>query len=116
MQALTKSSFIDAFTHSTRKDQISYEALAAIFEYLEGYSNDTCENVDQELTFTTLLDDQGKHDSYSVNGMVTLEGEVVSIGYYTTDLNKAFDELIYWMHAVESESNKAAVKVTFKAI
>lgn len=70
----------------------------------------------QTLTFTTTLDDQGKPDSYTVEGTVTLEGEAVTVGYYTTDFNKAFDELIYWLHAVESDSNNAAVNVTFKTI
>jgi hypothetical protein len=70
----------------------------------------------QSLTFTTTLDNQGKPDSYSVAGTVTLESEAVNVGYYTTDFNKAFDELIYWLHAVESDSNNAAVNVTFKTI
>jgi len=70
----------------------------------------------QELTFTTTLDDQGNPDSYSVDGIVTLEGETVTVGLYTTDFNKAFDELIYWLHAVESDTSNASVNVTFKAI
>jgi hypothetical protein len=70
----------------------------------------------QELTFTTTLDNQGKPDSYTVNGIVTLEGEAVNVGYYTTDFNKAFDELIYWLHAVESNSDNAAVNTIFKTI
>jgi hypothetical protein len=70
----------------------------------------------QELTFTTTLDDQGKPDSYSVDGTVTLEGEAVNVGLYTTKFDKAFDELIYWLHAVESDKNNASVNVTFKTI
>lgn len=70
----------------------------------------------QALTFTTTLDNQGKPDNYSVDGTVTLEGEAVTVGLYTTDFNKAFDELMYWVHAVESDSNNAAVNVTFKTI
>ena len=46
---VTKSSFIDAFKRSSRKDQFSYEALEAIFEYLEDYSNDTGENVELDI-------------------------------------------------------------------
>jgi hypothetical protein len=46
---ITKSSFIDAFKQSSRKDQFSYEALEAIFEYLEDYSNDTGENVELDI-------------------------------------------------------------------
>ncbi len=70
----------------------------------------------QELTFTTTLDDQGKPDSYSVDGAVTLEGETVPVRLYTTDFNKAFDELMHWIHSVESDSKNAAVNVTFKNI
>jgi hypothetical protein len=70
----------------------------------------------QELTFTTTLDDQGKPDCYNVEGTVTLEGEAVAVGLYTTNFDKAFDELIYWLHAVESDSKNSAVNVTFKTI
>lgn len=68
----------------------------------------------QALTFITMLDDQGKPDSYTVEGTVTLEGEAVNVGYYTTNFNKAFDELTYWIHTVESDSDNASVSVTFK--
>ena len=70
----------------------------------------------QSLTFTTTLDDQGAADSYTVEGTVTIEGETVPVALYTTCFNKAFDELIYWLHTVESDSNNAAVNVTFKTI
>lgn len=49
VQTLSKSSFIDAFKQSSRKDQFSYEALGAIFDYLEEYSNDTGENVEVDI-------------------------------------------------------------------
>lgn len=70
----------------------------------------------QALTFTTTLDNQGKPDSYSVDGTVTLEGEAVTVGLYTTDFNKAFDEMMYWVHSVESDTSNAPVNVTFKTI
>lgn len=70
----------------------------------------------QSLTFTTTLDAQGNPDSYNVEGTVTLDGEAVPVGLYTTDFNKAFDELIYWLHAVESDLDNASVNVTFKTI
>lgn len=47
---------------------------------------------------------------------VTIEGEAVTVGYYTTKFDKAFDELIYWLHTVESDTNNASVNVTFKTI
>ena len=70
----------------------------------------------QALTFTTTLDDQGKPDSYTVEGTVTLEGEAVTVGYYTTKFDTAFDELLYWLHSVESDTSNASVTVTFKTI
>ena len=49
VQTLTKSSFIDAFKHSSRKDQFSYEALEAIFEYMEEYSANTGESIELDI-------------------------------------------------------------------
>lgn len=49
VQTLTKSSFIDAFKQSSRKDQFSYEALGAIFDYLEEYSDSTGEPVELDI-------------------------------------------------------------------
>jgi hypothetical protein len=49
VQTLSKSSFIDAFKQSSRKDQFSYEALEAIFDYLEDYSDITGENVELDI-------------------------------------------------------------------
>lgn len=49
VQTLTKSCFVSAFKQSSRKDQFSYEALEAIFDYLEEYSNSTGENVEFDI-------------------------------------------------------------------
>ena len=49
VQTLTKSSFIDAFKQSSRKDQFSYEALEAIFEYMEEYSANTGESIELDI-------------------------------------------------------------------
>lgn len=49
VQTLSKSSFIDAFKQSSRKDQFSYEALSAIFDQLEEYSDSTGEPVEFDL-------------------------------------------------------------------
>ena len=46
---VTKHSFIDAFKQSSRKDQFSYDALEAIYEYLEDYSQDSGENVELDI-------------------------------------------------------------------
>ena len=49
VQTLDKHSFIDAFMASSRKDQFSYEALGAIFDYLEEYSDSTGEPVELDI-------------------------------------------------------------------
>ena len=49
VQTLSKSSFIDAFKQSSRKDQFSYEALEAIFDQLEEYSDNTGEPVEFDI-------------------------------------------------------------------
>ena len=49
VQTLTKSAFVDAFKQSSRKDQFSYKALEAIFDYLEEYSDSTGENVEFDI-------------------------------------------------------------------
>jgi hypothetical protein len=49
VQTLTKSTFIDAFKQSSRKDQFSYEALEDIFDYLKSYSEDSGENVEFDI-------------------------------------------------------------------
>jgi hypothetical protein len=49
VQTLDKYSFIEAFKQSSRKDQFSYEALGAIFEYLEDYSDSTGSPVEFDI-------------------------------------------------------------------
>lgn len=49
VQTLSKSSFINAFKQSSRKDQFSYEALEVIFDYLEEYSDRTDEPVELDI-------------------------------------------------------------------
>jgi len=41
--------FADMFKQSSRADQFSYEALEAIYDYLEEYSNDNGENVELDI-------------------------------------------------------------------
>ena len=43
------SQFADMFKQSSRTDQFSYEALEAIYGYLEDYSNDSGENVELDI-------------------------------------------------------------------
>lgn len=49
VQTIDKHAFIDAFKQSSRKDQFSHEALEAIFEYLEEYSDSTGEPVELDI-------------------------------------------------------------------
>jgi hypothetical protein len=49
VQTLDKYSFIEAFKQSSRKDQFSYEALEAIFDYLEEYSDFNGEPVELDI-------------------------------------------------------------------
>jgi hypothetical protein len=49
VQTLDKYSFVRAFEESSRKDQFSSEALEAIFEYMEEYSDSTGENVEFDI-------------------------------------------------------------------
>ena len=50
VQTITSASqFADMFKQSSRANQFSYEALEAIYEYLEDYSRDTGENVELDV-------------------------------------------------------------------
>lgn len=49
IQTLNVYQFRDAFMQSSRKEQFSYEALTAIFEYLEEYSDSTGEPVELDI-------------------------------------------------------------------
>jgi hypothetical protein len=49
VQTLSQSEFTEAFKWSSRANQFSYEALEAIFEYLEDYSRDSGEDVEFDL-------------------------------------------------------------------
>jgi len=49
VQTLSKYSFIDAFKQSSRKDQFSYNALGALFEYMEEYSANTGEAIELDI-------------------------------------------------------------------
>ena len=49
VQTFSKSSFMEEFKQSSRKDQFSYDALGAIFDYLEEYSDSTGEPVEFDM-------------------------------------------------------------------
>lgn len=49
VQTINKSQFIDIFKQSSRRDQFTYEALSAIFDFLEDYSDSTGEPVELDI-------------------------------------------------------------------
>ena len=49
VQTLSKYSFVYEFKQSSRKDQFSVEALEAIFDFLENYSDDTGDIVEFDI-------------------------------------------------------------------
>ena len=63
-----------------------------------------------KLTFTSSLDSQGLPVSYSVDGDISHDGEIVPIGFASANFNRAFDELRYWVHLCPS------AQVDFKTI
>ena len=48
-QTINKSQFIDAFHNMGRGEQFSYEALCAIFEYIESYEQDSGEEIELDV-------------------------------------------------------------------
>lgn len=71
---ITKSSFIDAFKLSSRKDQFSYDALEAIFEYLEDYSQHSGENVELDIVAICCEWDEEGWEGIAKNYGIDLEG------------------------------------------
>jgi hypothetical protein len=66
------------------------------------------------LTFTTTIDKtDGKPLDYFLEGMLTHEGETFPVGLSSTCFNRAFDEMIYWLHTIESVKDNQSVKLTF---
>ena len=55
------------------------------------------------LTFTTLMDTDTLNPlDYTVEGMLTIDGEPTPIAYSSAHFSKAFDELAYWTKQIES--------------
>ena len=48
-RTINKWEFRDAFRDMGRKDQFSYNGLAALFEHLEGYEEDTGEEIELDV-------------------------------------------------------------------
>lgn len=49
IQTIGKSKFIDAFSNMGRAEQFSYDALCAMFEYIESYEDDSGEQVELDV-------------------------------------------------------------------
>ena len=48
-QSINVYQFRDEFAHANRSDNFSYEGLAALFDYLEQYEDDTGEEVELDV-------------------------------------------------------------------
>lgn len=70
----------------------------------------------QQLTFTTRLKSNGIPEDYSVDGSITHDGETFPVGLCTTDFNRAFNELIHWLHTLGSTGSDSALNVLFETI
>lgn len=51
VQTLGQGDFVQLFKESSRKDQFSVEALEAIFNYLDTYSEETGENIEFDIVW-----------------------------------------------------------------
>jgi len=60
-RTINKWEFKDAFRDMGRKDQFSYNGLGALFERLEGYEDDTGEEI--ELDVIALCCDYSEYDT-----------------------------------------------------
>ena len=49
VQTLAQGDFVEAFKQSSRKDQFSHDALEAIFNYLDTYSEEIGENIEFDI-------------------------------------------------------------------
>lgn len=64
IQTIGKSQFIDAFRNMGRSEQFSYDALCAMFDYIENYEDDSGEQV--ELDVIALCCDWAEDDVESI--------------------------------------------------
>jgi len=64
IQTINQSAFIDAFHNWGRGEQFSYSALCAIFEYIENYEDDSCEQI--ELDVIALCCEWAEDDAKSI--------------------------------------------------
>jgi len=48
-QTINFCQFTDAFRNAGRKDQFSYSALNTLFDYLEQYEDDCCEEIELDV-------------------------------------------------------------------
>ena len=82
-QTINKSQFIDAFLHAGRKDQFTYEAKSALYDYLEVYDNEI------ELDVIALCCEFTEYDSiedYCKDyGILDVNGNVDAVYEYIQD-------------------------------
>lgn len=79
-QTISKSMFIDSFAQSSRKDQFSYDALCAIWEYLTELELDTGEEYELDIIgicceFAESTIQQAIED-YSLDLVIDKDGDI----------------------------------------
>lgn len=92
IDTINKYNFIDRFRSSdSYANNFSYEGLSALFDYLEGYEDDTGEQIEFDLValccdFTEYENLQEIKDNYSdIESLEDLEGYTTVIPVYNLD-------------------------------
>ena len=72
-QTVTKTMFIDAFVRCGRKDQFSYDALCALFDYYEDLEEDTGEEIELDPIAICCEWSEGHWEDIAMNYDVDIE-------------------------------------------
>ena len=87
-QTINFNNFVDAFKAYNRMDNFSYDALKAIFEYIEDYERDSGEEIELDVIaicceFSELSENEFR-DSYTIYDDETIEDYIsYNGGWYT---------------------------------
>ena len=87
-QTIYFTNFVDAFKAYNRMDNFSYDALKAIFEYIEDYERDSGEEIELDVIaicceFSELSENEFR-DSYTIYDDETIEDYIsYNGGWYT---------------------------------
>ena len=103
IQTIGKSQFIDAFCNAGRQDQFSYDALCAMFEYIESYEDDSGEQV--ELDVIALCCEWAEGDYTEIAGDYDIEIDATNTSEENTEKVMEYLEENS-PHAVELDNGK----------